>query len=242
MARDPKDYLKLLLSLLPLGISWSRSPNSRIYEFLYSEAEELSRIDDRSQELIIEGQTKKTSELLNDYELDFGLPEVMPNGSINDPDLTDDERRSRLNAKLNLVGQQYKDYFLYIVDSYNYIGTIVEWSPCWTGLAICGDSCGKLANLFLWTLYVDLNDIEYDHGIFTTLQSNVDKYKPAHSIVETKVSSGFSMGFNKGYRSIPSQYEEWGEGGFSRGFAIGFNVKNGGGFDRGFNNGFNIRA
>ena len=75
MARTSNDYLRLLQSLLPRGKVWSRAINARLTEYLYAEAEELTRIDNRSQVLLKEINTLTTNELIGDHETDLGLPD-----------------------------------------------------------------------------------------------------------------------------------------------------------------------
>jgi len=254
MARDPKDYLRLLQSLLPRGGLWSRDPSARLTEYLYAEADELARVDNRSQDLITERNTLNTNELINDHELDLGLPDEC----TRDISLTLSERRSAANAKLTSTGGQSKDYFIALAATYGYVATVEEYSPFWCGISTCGDPIGPLANIFHWklTITTDETPVPFLCGVgacgdslfkvselLNAVFCYANKYKPAHTVLLIAIAGpGFSSGFDSGFDSLTSGTESQLNGGFDQGFSLGYDVSLGGAFADGFDVGFNKPA
>lgn len=254
MARQVKDYLKLLQSLLPPGKVWSRSFSSVIGEFLYGEANELARIDNRAQDILIERNTKTTNELLTDHELEWGLPDEC----TRDLSLTLEERRLAVYNKKVSLGGQNKEYFIQIAANLGYIATITEYTPFWCGLGVSGSPCGPQENIFYWTLTIYSNEdpIIFKSGtgasgdplqkISSLLEAPfclAEKWKPAHTILLTALAGpGFSSGFDSGFDSLSNESDAYLTGGFSQGFDLGFDVAFGGGYDQGFDVGFEKSA
>lgn len=250
MARLATDYLKLLQSLLPRGKFWTRALGSRLTEYLYAEAEELARLDDRAQVLLQERCTSCATELISDHELDLRLPDEC----TRDLTLSLSERRTAANTKLTTAGGQDKQYFIDIANKYGYEATITEYTPFWCGVGVCGDPIGPLANLFYWklTVFTDETPIVFTCGdgacgdplrkvseLLNTVFCSAEKYKPAHTILQIETAGpGFSTGFDAGFDSLPSGSADYLTGGFSQGFTYGFNVNLGGAFANGFDIGF----
>ena len=250
MSRSSFDYLRLLQSLLPSGKVWARALNARLTEYLYAEADEFARLDNRAQQLLTERNTLTTNELILDHEADLELPDEC----TRDLNLSLLERRTAANTKLTATGQQDKSYFIRIAALYGYVATITEYTPAWCGVAACGDPCGEQNNLFYWKLTVFTEEIpivavcgEARCGdplvkisvLLETVFCFAQKYKPAHTILLTAVAGpGFSTGFDTGFDSLPSQSADYLNGGFTQGFSLGFNVNLGGPFSDGFTSGF----
>ncbi len=254
MARSAKDYLHQLYTLLPRGAAWSRAVGSRIYEYLYAQAEELARIDDRANKLITERDTRYTNELMDDHEEDLGLPDfcVVDNAPF-DPELTLAERRLRALTKLTQTGQQNKEYFIGIAASLGYTATITEYFPATCGISECGiATCGDYRARFYWSLNVETFSavekaicgeaqcgdlIRKVSDLVTLIFCLAELYKPAHTIlIHNTLGEGFSNGFSQGFFAKAAAGNA---GGFSKGFSTGFYVLNGGGFEYdGFSSGF----
>jgi len=254
MARSAIEYLRLLQSLLPKGKLWSRSPDARLTEYLHAEADELARIDDRSQVLLYERSTINTNELISDHETDLGLPdECTRDGTLN---LS--ERRLAANAKLLATGQQDKNYFIKIANRYGYEATITEYSPFWCGIGACGDPIGSADNIFYWKLTLFTSEIpllflcgegacgdplQKVSDLINVVFCFANKYKPAHtSLIIELLGAGFDEGFGTGFDALPAQSVDYLTGGFAQGFSLGFNVNLGGAFANGFDIGFNKPA
>lgn len=254
MARSSFDYLRLLQSLLPRGKVWSRALNARLTEFLYGEAEELARIDNRAQDLLCETNTRCTTELIEDHEAELGLPDEC----TRDYTLSLSERRTAANAKLTATGGQEKQYFIDIATTYGYTATVTEYTPFWCGLGACGDEIGPQINIFYWTftVFTDETPIPFLCGegacgdslnkvsdLLNTVFCFAQKYKPAHTVLLTALAgAGFDEGFDNGFDSLDSQSIDYLTGGFDQGFSFGFNVNLGGAFSNGFDVGFNKPA
>ena len=237
MTRAATDYLRQLLSLLPRGPAWSRDPASVNYELLYGASEELTRIDDRSNELLVERNTKTTTELITDNELDLGLPEYcLIHGVPYEPVQTLEERRLSCNAKLITSGQQDKEYFIEIVEALGFTDVdIVENTPAFAGLAEAGDPCGDLSVLFYWTLEYNVpSDSPYymNGGSLQAVQCAIEKYRPAHTILlYDYVGRAFDESFYASFDARETWSQEYTYGGFTRAFDVAFNTYVGGDCD-----------
>lgn len=250
MARLSEDYLKLLQSLLPRGKIWSRAIGSRLREYLYAEADELARIDNRAQALLTERSTLTTNELIVDHELDLGLPDEC----TRDYSLTLSERRIDANVKLTQTGEQSPNYFIEIANKYGYEAEITEYTPAWCGIATCGDPCGSQYNLYYWKLTIFTTEIpiiavcgvakcgdplQKISDLINTIFCFARKYKPAHTMLLVALEgNGFDEGFDQGFDAKPAQSVDYLTGGFTQGFSFGFNVNLGGPFSDGFTSGF----
>ena len=235
---------------MPKGKAWNRDEDSVLTEFLYGEAEEFARVDGRSDDLLVERDTRKTSELITDYETDFALPD-----ECSDPAETLIERRNVLHTKLTTLGQQDKQYFIDLAETLGYEITITEHKPFWMSVGKMGDSVGDQDVIFHWTVNALFGaDIIYfvmgsgamgdplvRYPSLGLLECTIKKYKPGHTTVGF-VYTGYAYGqaYDDSYDSIPSEELINLEGGFGRGFGLGFDRAFGGGFDAGgFGSGFN---
>ena len=66
MARDWNSYYRLLRALIPRGRAWTPD-NGTLNELLQGKAVELARVDSRMEELLLEGNTLTTTELIADH-------------------------------------------------------------------------------------------------------------------------------------------------------------------------------
>lgn len=240
MANSVNDYLKLLQHLLPAGKLWNRLQDSGLGEFFHGAAEELARIDLRGDDLFLEASSKTTTELIEEYEEEYAIPE---SGSELQSTLAG--RRSEINTKILGMGRQDKDYFIELAAALGYTVTIEEYTPAWCGLMQAGDPCGDQVNIFYWTVYVEIEN-EFLPDLII-LQNKINTFKPAHTVALFNYSGpAYSRGFNRGFNSIPSFDGTFYPGGFDPGFSNGF--KNNiyydgtyliGGFNSGFRLGFN---
>ena len=250
MARSVDDYLRLLQSLLPRGKLWTRALGSKLTEYLHAEADELTRLDNRAQQLLIERNTLTTNELINDHEAELGLPDEC----TRDASLTLSERRLAANAKLIATGQQDKNYFIEIANRYGYEAFITEYTPFWCGIGACGDPIGPAANIFYWKLTLFTSEVpilflcgegacgdplQKVSDLINVVFCFANKFKPAHTILQIGLEgAGFSTGFDTGFDALPAQSVDYLTGGFTQGFSLGFNVNLGGAFANGFDIGF----
>lgn len=250
MARNTTSYLELLKSLLPRGRAWTFKSDSPFIQFLQATADELSRIDVRSDDLIDEADPRITDELLTDWEKEYDLPDDC---FIADKSIA--ERRQDIFNKLVTVGQQDKQYFIDLAATLGYTITITEFSPFWVGIGGMGDPIGELVNVFHWRVNIidsssssgafnnefssafDILDLSFDN-----LECLFNKLKPAHTkLLFDLVGPAFDKAFDFSFDSLPSDEIGSLEGAFDRGFSQAFDVANGGAFSKdAFDNSFNI--
>ena len=229
MAMSANDYLRLLQSLLPRGRAWTRDAASRLSQFLLGVAEEFARLEARALELIIERDTRYSTDLLPEHEFDLGLPDECYTelGTIA-------QRRLRAHAKLIALGGAHKQYFIDLAAAFGYSMVIEEYPV------------GGLESIFHWTALVDYSSeiylLWFTSGGSTmgdpisqivgieALECFLERYKPAHTRVFVRLDGPeFGQGFNIAYDSLLS--EDGTTGAFGLGFNISFDVWYGGEFD-----------
>lgn len=245
MARSAADFARLMLSLLPPSKwgFWTREQSSNLYKHLLGASAEQARIDQRMEDLVDESLTLETSELLEEWEADFNIPE-----DGNQLAKTDTGRRAEINTRLIQVGRQDEQYFIQIAAALGYTITIENFYPAIMDVMTMGDSVGDSVNLFYWKVWIDLTSVTESAEVnIETLIFNLNKVKPAHTMVLYDfLGAGWSRGWSKGFKRIPHYDNSWPTGGWSRGFSKGFNnaydydgVNYTGGFSQGFSIGFN---
>ncbi len=244
MGFSSSSYLKLLQSLLPKGRAWTRSPDSILTQVLTGLSIELSRVDDQVFQLIKERDTRATSLLLTEHELDLGLPDdCLPLG------VSIAERRTTANSRLISLGGLNKQYYIDLALTMGYTITIDEFTPFWCGSGGSGEPCGAQETIFYWRVNIDTagfpiiyfisgasesGDPLISTGIDATpLICYLEKLKPAHTIVIYQyIGPSFSTDFSVDFDSIPTSSTAYLEGAFSKAFSSDFDRRVGGGFDR----------
>jgi uncharacterized protein YmfQ (DUF2313 family) len=220
MARSTTDYLRLLQSLLPKGKIWNREEGSTLTQYLTALADEFSRLDGRTVDLLLERNVSTTSELVTEHETDFGITD--------DGSSTLSERQDLLLSRLLAIGQQDVNYFIEIAAAINYLITIDEFMPFWSGVGVSGDACGDQTNVFYWKVNsdiqenkgafgisfnadnfdgIDKDDISYVIALtrdLTNLINEITPLKPAQSRVLFDYSgAAFGRGFDWSFNSFP---------------------------------------
>lgn len=141
-------YRDLLIKLLPKGKAWQAEPDSFLYKFCWSMAEELARVDGRIRALQKETDPRFASELLPEWEEEYGLPDSCSVIAGNIPD-----RRDDLVAKITGVGGQSAQYFIDILTATGSPITINIINP-----TRAGDRCGSRAYgrqwKFIWIVNI----------------------------------------------------------------------------------------
>lgn len=240
MARTYKEYRQLLQSLLPKGAFWTRAATSTFTELLDGLGEELSRVEQRSENLFNEQIADTITELLEDHELDYGIPE-----SGFELATTTAGRRSEIKAKRLATGQQYPDYFIEFASNKGWTITITQFPKSLAGIAKAGESFATGDDsVFFWMVNIWVEDPN-DAYIYE-LTNDIDIRKPGHTIVLYRFYNvGFSNGFDNGFSAEPWWDGRWWPLGYDRGFSIGFANNSDyigrrfiGGFSNGFDSGF----
>lgn len=240
-ARTAIEYLRLLQSLLPQGHAWNRDESSVLTEFLYGQAEEFARVDQRSIDLLRERDTRFADQLLVDHENDLGLPDEC--SVVGE---TIQERRLSAHTRLIALGQQNPAYFIELAAALGWTITITEFSPFWCGVHGAGDECGDQLNIFYWKITITVGSGDIIHFLSGSSQSGdplvfvagtdtvictLNRYKPAHTVLTFDFDGPeFNIEYNLAFDSIPSTSEGHLEGAFFQGFGLGFDVNYGGDF------------
>ena len=190
--RDGDDYTQAFLSLLPHGQAWPRhAPDSVLVRGVAGLCDYWGFADGRAADLLeIESDPRLTSEMLEDWERNWGLPdpcEVYP------PD-TEPERREELLFKMTLLGRQDRQFFIDYAARQGQTVTIREYAPYMCGVSRVGDT-RVLPNPpddpvgdphFRWQLgrqemrYYWLVDLE---NVLTGVECIFTRYGPAHGDV-----------------------------------------------------------
>ncbi|MFQ1046645.1 putative phage tail protein [Avibacterium paragallinarum] len=98
-----EQYLDAGLKLLPVGLAWTRHPNSNFAKILSIRAEQLSQANELAHQLVKERILGNAFLLLDEWEAFLGLPECSEINTI-------EARRTALVAKDNEIGSFNKHY------------------------------------------------------------------------------------------------------------------------------------
>lgn len=217
--RSAEEYRDLLKALLPIGPIWTRENESILVSLLYAIGAELSRIDERSSDLLIEQDVRNTDELLTDHELDYGIPEE---GDSLYP--TTAKRKEELYNALVKVGGQNPAYYIEIANALGYPVDIQQFQPFISGYSTCGGACGPLQNLFYWLVRIDKDLIEESIDVnIKKLILKISKVAPAHThVLFDFYNCEFSRAFSIAFDRCPHYDNSWLNGEFSRDFDNSF--------------------
>lgn len=123
MSLDADAYRRTLAALLPRGLAWPREPCSVLQRLLGAWADELARVDGRGDDLLEEAFPNTAAELLSEWEIAFGLPDVCG------PELAPEDlagRRAALWAKVITTGGQSPAYFLALAAALDWDVALIE--------------------------------------------------------------------------------------------------------------------
>jgi uncharacterized protein YmfQ (DUF2313 family) len=231
MARSTDEYIRLLQALLPRGPAWNRDPDSTLSDVLYSFAAELARLEDRAEDLLTEANTLYTTELLGEYEADFGIPDECIARAA-----TVDRRREVVHAQLLAQGGQHPGYYMALANNLDRILYIVEFTPFWAGAGECGDFCGDQKTIFYWGAvfgyhngFVDwfeagdecAGDLLGDMPYVTQLICMLERHRPAQTVILYYFyGPEFNTEFSCGINSMPSTQSVFRDGDFGEAFDV----------------------
>ena len=122
MARSVDDFIAIMLALLPRGAAWPTSADSQMADLLYAAAVEFADIDLRNEKLLKEMSPWTCSELLLEWESDYGLPEKCTTYQQ-----TTTERRNVLIEKFSRIGSQSHQFFIDSAAALGFSITITEY-------------------------------------------------------------------------------------------------------------------
>src|SRR5262245_29454973 len=128
--RSGDDYFIALAALLPTGPAWPRSLDSVLMKTMRGLAQIFGYVDRRAADLLeVESDPTKTSELLPDWERNWGLPDICFGTA-----LSIDQRRRLLIMKMTLLGGQSRQWFIDFAAWLGFKITISEYSPFTCGI------------------------------------------------------------------------------------------------------------
>jgi uncharacterized protein YmfQ (DUF2313 family) len=194
--RGGDDYAQAMAAGLPTGAAWPRDPESPLLQFVAGLAQIWGDVDGRAADLLErETDPRLTSEMLSDWEAAFGLPD-----DCMGPATTIEERRTRLMARMTMLGGQSRAFFIALAAALGYTITIDEFSPVLCGVSECGSDawcCGAPETRFYWVVNVydvpvwwfrgGVGECGKDHhaewAAIIDLECLIRRYKPAHTVV-----------------------------------------------------------
>jgi uncharacterized protein YmfQ (DUF2313 family) len=128
-------FTSVIHKLLPSGKAWNKEDGSNLDKIAQGISEEFMRIERRGNELIMELDPTRASELLPDWENLLSLPDV----SFGEPDSAQ-ERRNLVVLKLSLRGGQSRQYFIDLIKKLGFDIEIDEYLPFRAGGSSAGDA------------------------------------------------------------------------------------------------------
>lgn len=200
-----EDYGQAYADLLPSGVPWPRERDSVLMRFSTGLAAIYARLEAIAADLLErEADPRTTTEMLEDWERNAGLPDPC----VAEP-LTIEDRRKALVARLTAVGRQDRAYFIELAASLGYTVRIQEYAPYMAGVSRAGDTRADPANLpkeylwhagppefrYVWRVFVTGRRLSWFRatsgqagidphlriGIATDLECLFRRYKPAHT-------------------------------------------------------------
>lgn len=184
-------YKNALLKLLPTGKAWNKEDSSPLDKICEGNSEEFLRVDTRANQLIIELDPTKATELLPDWEKLLALPDP----AFGSPE-TVQERRSLVVLKFSLHGGQSRQYFIDLIKKLGFDIKIKEHRPFRAGKSRSSDAIYTgVGWRYTWTVQMlqavvfhfragksSAGDplVSYRN---TVVQGIINKLKPAHTNV-----------------------------------------------------------
>lgn len=178
---------------------------------------ELDRIEERMYELIEERRPLRTTELLEEYEYELGLPEE---GTTLPASTTD--RQTNIAAKILTVGRTDKKYFVELAEDLGYKIVIGELTPSWCGEMVCGDPVQTQKMIHYWIVGI-LPNTSID--LIEALVASLEKHKPAHTVIlYSYYGEEFSTAFGDGFSHVETGGTTYWGGAFGLGFNSSYDV------------------
>lgn len=123
MALKSQEYQRLLLDLLPRGLAWPKEALTTTALFFRAFAEALCAFESRVKGLIDEADPRTTTELINEWEADWGLP-AKCTGQLS----TLEERRAALTNRVVGMEDQSRQTWIEYAARIGYVITITEYA------------------------------------------------------------------------------------------------------------------
>ena len=184
-------YSSLLLKLLPTGKAWNKERSSNLSKFSEGVSEEFLRVEKRGEDLLVELDPSRTSELIPDWENLLGLPDP----AFGTPE-TIQERRRLIQLKISSRGGQSRKFFIDLIKALGFDIEITEHRPFRVGVSCVGDDLTNSSDwAHTWTVTIKQAPVYYfkvgESAVGEPLrvyknqvvQQIIDKLKPAHTHV-----------------------------------------------------------
>lgn len=173
------DYLAQLMALAPQGAAWSRENGTTLRGLFEGMADELARIDGRGDDLMEQTDPRAVTEMLDDWERAFGLPDACVTAEP-----TPDGRRLALHRKVASLGGQTGAYFVGMSALLGYLTDVEEFSPSRLPLRLPFRLAGR-PWAFAWrvAIYGPLELTEDPIYASADIECVIQRLKPAHTIV-----------------------------------------------------------
>lgn len=173
------DYLGQLKALLPIGAAWPRQSETVLGALLEGVAEELARVDQRGRDLIGQTDPRVVTEMLDDWERAWGLPDGCVTASP-----TPAGRRLALHQRVASLGGQSADYFVGLSALLGYEVGIEQFRPTRLPFSIPTPINGR-PWAFAWRVAVYGPIASDGPPVYASadLECVVNRLKPAHTVV-----------------------------------------------------------
>ncbi len=196
MARDAKTYQEYFQKLLPPGQAFNAENQERLAAILYVFGVAFSDLDLRVDTLLREALPEATQELINEWEIEVGLPDQC----IGMPD-TLKQRRDLIVQRIVSRGGQSPSFYIEIAKLMGYDITITEHRPFIAGRSRCGTRISGVPTdiekiRFHWTVNVaEARTNNFRTGISrcgeslgsfsnaSDLQCVFNRIKPSHTVM-----------------------------------------------------------
>lgn len=150
MSRAAEDIQAELLTLLPRGWAWPRSPDSVMGRLLLAAAAELARFEAGAEALLLESDPRSADALLTDYERVLG-PDPCGRDAA---DLSVPARRQLVHQRWTARGGATPAFFIRLAASLGVSIQLDEGAPSVCGGSVCGDSLAPPEARFVWRVRV----------------------------------------------------------------------------------------
>lgn len=182
------DYLTALQALMPRGRLWPKDADAVQTQALSGLTPIYARNNARASNLLIDAFPASTEELLPEWELTLGLPDVCAGLAP-----TVQLRRAQVLARFAATGGQSVQYFIQMAANLGYAITITQFAPFRFGQSTFGTPMYGPDWAFAWQVNAPSFSINYfKFGTDTfgeplaywsnnVLQCELQKYAPAHT-------------------------------------------------------------
>lgn len=126
------NYLNQLYALLPKGRLWEQKPDGVLYRLSTVVADAFNQVHLFYERVLRESDISTATELsLDEWETDYGLPDVCSFGVNTLPE----ERRKAVQSRMNMGSGQGKSAYEQVIKDLGYVGCVTSFQPF-----VCGKS------------------------------------------------------------------------------------------------------